>query len=161
MSTVVAPQNDAPPASARERIAAELEGEIAALLARERTLELELIEIKADRRTFEQSLQRLRGEALRKPGRPRKASSETRPSALGAERLAAIEQAIHEYVEAQDQDEFRQIDIRSTVTGSLAKSSTMATGFEMLRQNGVIRLSRKAGNNKFFRLTEAARRDER
>jgi hypothetical protein len=153
--------NGVAPASARERIAAELEQEIAALLQRERALELELAEVKTDRKSFEQSLMRLRGEPLIKhPGR-RSRSELVRPvqSKVGDEAIAQITATIHEFLERSDSDEFRQVDIRGMLNGRLANSSRMATAFEQLRQDGVIRFARKEGIQKFFRLTEAARRE--
>jgi predicted transcriptional regulator len=163
MIEVAAPANGAAPASARERIAGELESEIAGLLRRERQLELELAEIKTDRKTFEQSLLRLRGEPLIKHsgrGRPPKAgeSVRTTPARVGPEAIAEIEAMIRRF--AADHDEFRQVDIRGTTSGPMSNSSKMATAFEQLRQDGVIRLARKDGNQKWFRLTESSRREK-
>jgi hypothetical protein len=77
------------------------------------------------------------------------------PARVSEERVAIIEQAIRAF--AADHDEFRQVDIRMNST--IDKSSAMALAFEQLRQAGTIRLSRKQGNHKFYRLTEAARRE--
>jgi hypothetical protein len=65
--------------------------------------------------------------------------------------MAKIEEAIRAY--AEDHEEFRQVDIRATLTGALAHSSKMAVAFEQLRQANVIRLARQEGIQKFFRLT--------
>lgn len=139
--------------SARQRIAAELEKEIGGLLQREHALELQLAEVKNDLKTFEQSLRRLRGEPLIKhPGRsrttPANPGSKTRVS---EERVEMIRQAIFRY--AEDHEEFRQVDIRSMMEGTLANSSVMAMAFERLRQDNVIRFARQDGNAKMFRLT--------
>ena len=155
-----APANGAAPASARERIAAELESEIAALLKRERHLELELAEIKTDRKSFEQSLSRLRGEPLIKhPGRV------GRPPKDGPRSTSGLSDAIVEEVRlailrfAEDHDEFSQVNIRTMPDSPTESSSKMAIAFERLRQDGVIRLARKDGNQKFFRLTSASLRE--
>lgn len=159
-ATDVARNGDAS-ASARQRIANDLEQEIAKLLRHERQLELELVKVKSDRKTFEQSMARLRGEPLIKrsgPSRPKSELARPVKSQVGPEALARIEAAIREF--ATDHDEFRQVDIRGIMTGTFTNSSKMATAFEQLRQNGVIRLARKDGIQRFFRLTESARRAE-
>jgi DNA-binding transcriptional ArsR family regulator len=153
-------ENGVAPASARERIAHDLEEEIAQLLRRERQLELELAEVKSDRRTFEQSLMRLRGEPLVKhpgKGRPKSLLVRPNPSKVGPEPLAEIEQVIRDF--AADHDEFRQVDIRSRMTGGFANSSKMSSAFEQLRQEGVIRFARRDGIQKFYRLTATSLRE--
>lgn len=71
---------------------------------------------------------------------------------VSPEVLEKVAQAIREV--AQDHDEFRQLDIRTTATDpQLHRSGTIALAFEHLRQSGMIRLARRSGNNKFYRLT--------
>jgi hypothetical protein len=57
-----------------------------------------------------------------------------------------------------DHDEFRQVDIRTMSGAPTDSSSKMATAFERLRQDNVIRFARKDGNNKFYRLTSESQR---
>lgn len=66
---------------------------------------------------------------------------------IGEERLAAIKNAIVK----MPSDEFRQVDVRNTLPG--INSSVTAVAFEQLRQDGWMRLARKEGNNKYYRLT--------
>jgi DNA-binding transcriptional ArsR family regulator len=163
-STAVGGANGTVPATARDRIAHDLETEIVQLQERREQLEAELATVSSDIKAFEQSLLRLRGEPLikttRGSGRPRGGRMTTATGAstsrVGPEVLAEIEAAIRAY--AVDHDEFRQVDVRGTMTGTMANSSKMATAFEQLRQEGVIRLARRDGINKYFRLTETARR---
>jgi hypothetical protein len=76
---------------------------------------------------------------------------EKRASKLGYDKLDEIRSATLAY--ASEHDEFSQVDIRAT-TGY--GSSVMATAFERLRQEGVIRFARKEGTRKWFRLTQDA-----
>ena len=70
---------------------------------------------------------------------------------VGPERLADVERTIREI--AAEHDEFTQVDVRERTGFS---SSMMAAAFEQLRQQGVIRLARKDGIRKMFRLTQEA-----
>jgi len=97
---------------------------------------------------YERAIRVLTGETP-KPSKP--ASKPATKTKLSQERVEAIKTAVLEY--AQENDEFRQVDIRGVVDESLAKSTVMALAFEILRQDGVIRLARREGNNKWFRLT--------
>jgi hypothetical protein len=76
-----------------------------------------------------------------------------KPKGIGPERMETIKDAVLAY--AEDHEEFRQVDIRGVVPSALASSSVMAVAFEMLRQDNVIRLARKVGNQRYFRLTNA------
>jgi hypothetical protein len=155
--------NGSAPASARDRIAHDLEAEIAKLLRNERQLELDLAQIKAERKAFEQAIQRLRGEPLikqtgRRAGRPKSSSTSdgARSGKVSPELLEAIRAGIMRF--AADHDEFRQVDIRTMPDAPTEKSSATALAFEQLRQDGVIRFARKDGNNKFYRLTSESLR---
>ena len=165
--------NGSAPVSARDRIAHDLEAEIAKSLQRERELELSfakiksehdraMAEVKAERKAFEQAIHRLRGEPLikhpgRGPGRPRKqVTREGRPTGVSDEIVDEIRDAILRF--CADHDEFRQVDIRTMPGSPTDSSSKMATAFERLRQDGVIRFARKDGNNKFYRLTSESQR---
>ena len=90
-----------------------------------------------------------------KRGRPKGSTNKPKPKGIGTEKLEIIEKAIRAF--AEDHDEFRQVDIR--MNSSIDKSSTMALAFEQLRQQGMIRFARREGIQKFYRLTESARRD--
>jgi DNA-binding transcriptional ArsR family regulator len=155
--------NGSAPASARERIAHDLEGEITQLREREEELRSELTTVSAEIKSFEQALMRLRGEPLikqptRGPGRPpgRGQRSDGRPAGVSDEVVDTIRQAIMRF--CADHDEFRQVDIRSMPDSPTDSSSKLATAFERLRQDGVIRLARKDGNSKFYRLTSESMR---
>ena len=78
----------------------------------------------------------------------------TEPSGLSDDRLDEIKRLIYAF--AAEHDEFRQVDVRTlpTASAAVAKSSVMANGFRILCEQGVIRLSRQEGNNKWFRLVQ-------
>lgn len=123
-------------------------------------IEAQRQEIVVELRGYEKAIAALTGSGSTGPGRPRK-SQAVKASArtgLSDERLSEIANAIRSY--AADHDEFRQVDIRSIsgLSEGLAKSSVMAQAFELLRQepHNLIRFARKSGNNKYFRLTNAA-----
>jgi len=108
-------------------------------------------------RSYEKALQALTGEAVeRKPGKtPTRAPVRAVPSKLASERLSELKAMILDI--AKDMDEFRQVDLRArATTPALTKSSTLATGFRVLREEGFIRFARQDGNNKYFSLTRAA-----
>jgi hypothetical protein len=135
------------------RIQAQLDGQE----GRAQALRAELRELDELTKRYEKAIRDLKGESG-KPGRKPKVERapgdpRVRPvqSKVGPEAMAKIESAIRAY--AEDREEFRQVDIRGTLTGALAHSSKMATAFEQLRQANVIRLARQEGNQKFFRLT--------
>jgi septation ring formation regulator EzrA len=135
------------------RIQAQLDGQE----GRAQALRAELRELDELTKRYEKAIRDLRGDYPRmgrKPSKPATSSGEkVRPvqSKVGPEAMAKIEEAIRAY--AEDHEEFRQVDIRATLTGALAHSSKMAVAFEQLRQANVIRLARQEGIQKFFRLT--------
>ena len=103
-------------------------------------------EIEPELKRYERALALLTGEAPqlgRKKRDPNAARVRTLPSGISEERMGDIREAILRY--CQDHDEFRQVDIRSTLKGTLAKSSIMANAFERMRQDGFIRMARQEG----------------
>ena len=125
-----------------------IEGEVAQ--AKER-----LAEANAVLKRYEDTRRRLLGEpkpeSLAKRRRREDSGARTH-TAVGAGGIAKVRGAIFDYVREHEVDEFAQVDIRG-VTGH--SSSVMTTAFETLRQEGVIRLARKEGNRKLYRLTSA------
>jgi hypothetical protein len=84
---------------------------------------------------------------------PRTRQERNRQSRLSPGRLNLIREAVRNYAQNTN-EEFRQVDIRNVITvPALARSSAMALGFQMLRDEGTIQASRTEGNNKYFRLT--------
>jgi hypothetical protein len=143
--------NGTVPMTARDKIAHDLEAEIARIDEERDELSVRLATLNEEAKTFKQSLQRLRGEPLIKHSGGRRPGSKTsgKPGkSVPEDRLATIRAAVLDW--ARDQDEFRQVDIRGT-TG--IDSGSMASAFELLRQDGMIRLARKEGLSKVFRLT--------
>ena len=122
--TLLTGANGTGPMNARERIAAELEREIAGLLRQERHLELELAEIKTDRKSFEQSLARLRDEGARRGRPPKQQQQLTRPVGVSDAIVEEIRLAIMRFVE--DHDEFSQVGIRTMPDTPTDSSSKMA-----------------------------------
>jgi hypothetical protein len=134
------------------RIQAQLDGQE----GRAQALRAELAELDELTKRYEKAIRDLKGEGPRFGRKPKPATppgEKVRPvqSKVGPEAMAKIEEAIRAY--AEDHEEFRQVDIRATLTGALAHSSKMAVAFEQLRQANVIRLARQEGIQKFFRLT--------
>lgn len=127
-----------------------LRSEMAVLAAKRDQLEAALNLILPELRKYEKAIAILEGTPLGAGGKPTKpkASTDKRGTAVGDERMKQIKQAILTY--AEDHEEFRQVDLRS-ITG--LSSSIMATVFETLRQENVVRFARQQGNNKYFRLT--------
>jgi hypothetical protein len=72
-------------------------------------------------------------------------------SKIGPEMYDAIKSKTLEI--AADNEEFRQIDVRTALGGSAGKSSTMSLAFERMRQENIIRFARQDGIQKYFRLT--------
>lgn len=137
-----------------------LRKQIAARKVRVDELHAALAEIEPELKRYERALALLTGEAPqlgRKKRDPNAARVRTLPSGISEERMGDIREAILRY--CQDHDEFRQVDIRSTLEGTLAKSSIMANAFERMRQDGFIRMARQEGNAKWFRLTREAQRE--
>jgi hypothetical protein len=144
--------NGSAPLSARESIAAQLDALLVDTRHRRDAMQAQVAELTAEIKSYEQSARALRGE-VGKPGRKPGSKPPGKPygKSVGDERLAEIERAVRAF--AADHEEFRQIDIRAQLD---IGSSVAATAFETLRQNNVIRLARKQGNNKYFRLTTEA-----
>jgi hypothetical protein len=134
----------------------DLRARVTALNMRAEALRMEYEEASNEAKRYEKALNFMTGEA-RPIGRPAgpggKKGSKENPS-IGEERLADIKRIILGI--AREQEEFRQVDIRSISTHS---SGTLAQGFEKLRQDGWLRLSRADGNNKYFRLTREGLRE--
>ena len=123
-------------------------------------LQAQLDAITPELRRYERALAVLTSDPPATPrrGRPRRDPDKpvrSTPSRVGPERLAMIEEAIREF--AADHDEFRQVDIRGIRPD--INSGMAATGFEALRQQGVIRIARQDGNSKWYRLTREALRN--
>jgi hypothetical protein len=162
METATPETNGAASSNARSRITHDLEAEVERGRARQTELRDELNEVNAELKAFEQALARLRGEPLRQPGQP-DASGQAAPRVRGVgtristERLEEVKAAVLRF--ASEHDEFRQIDIRTMPGSPVPSSGGAASAFEILRQAGVIRLARRSGNQKFFRLTTEARRE--
>jgi DNA-binding transcriptional ArsR family regulator len=97
-------------------------------------------------------LEEQENQPVERPVKPKK--QKQYPKRISEEKLTDLRKVILNI--AQDKDEFRQIDVRSVTNIS---SSAAATGFEQLRQEGMIRLARKDGNNKYYRLTSEALRE--
>jgi hypothetical protein len=130
--------------------------------AKRAALKAELDKAELEYKRASRALRLLTGESA-PMGRPKKPASidqprkkRSVPAGFSPERVEKIRQAILEY--ARDHEEFRQVDIRTMpgIDPSVTKSSYMALGFEALRQQGMIRLARAEGINKWFRLTREA-----
>ena len=122
--------------------------------AKRAALKAELDKVDLEYKRADRALRLLTGEPL--AAKPRATPQKQYPKAIGDERLREIRFAVLKY--AEDHEEFRQVDIR-TMAGldpTIAKSSTMATAFDQLRQENTIRLARVEGNSKWFRLTREA-----
>lgn len=91
----------------------------------------------------------------RKPGPKPSVDRAARGTVVGPDRLEAVKRDILRYVADRDVDEFAQVDIRSMPEAAMPSSGGMASAFETLRQDGFIRLARKEGNRKVYRLTAA------
>jgi hypothetical protein len=72
-------------------------------------------------------------------------------SKIGPEMYESIKSKTLEI--AADNEEFRQIDVRTALGGAAGKSSTMSLAFERMRQENIIRFARQDGIQKYFRLT--------
>jgi hypothetical protein len=118
----------------------------------------QLAEAKAASKRFEDMRKRLIGEPLSQGGRKKAAT--TSPSSgnstrISPERLEAVRGDILRFVEANG-DEFAQVEIRSMPDATITNSGAIAAAFEMLRQEGFIRLARRDGLKKVYRLTRSA-----
>jgi hypothetical protein len=142
------------PLEGDEAIIAAMEAQSAAVRARAEELRAELERISPEVRRYEKAIAALRGEPLSAGGRPKASTAPKRPREGRGTSGAVVERirvAILEF--AADRDEFNQAEIRALTGDSSGKSSL---AFEQLRQDGVIRLSRREGPRKWFRLTQGA-----
>jgi DNA-binding transcriptional ArsR family regulator len=150
--------NGAVPASKREQIALQLEELIDESRERETVLRAELTEVSGEIKSYEQALTRLRGQSSTPSPKPRKraatSADQTPGTSVGPERLAKLDAAVRQF--ARDHEEFRQIDFRSSPLSEGMSSSVSSTVFEVLRQKNVLRLARRDGNHKYYRLTAEA-----
>jgi len=156
----MAESNGVAPTTPHEAIIAQLREQHRAQFLALEEHDAKRADLVAQLRSYEKALDALTGERSKgKSGRPPKQQGAgIRGTVIGPDRMGAIETAIRDF--AAEHDEFRQVDIRGMVEGSLANSSTMAAAFENLRREGVIRLARKEGTAKFFRLTNTALRQQ-
>lgn len=128
---------------------------------RERLIEIETeaAEHRAQLKRDERVISLLRGEdkPKAKPG-PKPggigAGAAINGTKVGVDLLAQIEAAIRRY--AEDHEEFRQVDIRKMPDTPTKSSGALATAFEKLRQDNVIRFVRQEGIAKVFRMTREA-----
>jgi hypothetical protein len=140
-----------------------LRAEVAQRRVRVEELVAELDVLKPELRRYERILAQLSdepGEQAKQPGPKRRGRSGESKRAraeknLGEEKLEIIRSAVIGY--AKVHDEFRQVDIRAVVGEKPGGSVTYA--FELLRQEGTIRLARQEKNSKYFRLTRQAARE--
>ena len=142
-----------------DEVLAALRKQIAARKVRVDELHAELAGIEPELKRYERALALLSGEA---PTRKSKQATGGRTRAVASkvstERLELVRAAVLEF--CADHDEFRQVDIRNAATDpALQKSSVMATAFEQLRQDGVIRFARQEGIQKWYRLTRETARE--
>ena len=140
-----------------------LRAEIEQRRTRRDELQTELDALKPELRRYERVLAQLSDEPAeqehnpgpkrrRRPGESKEARAARN---ISAEKLEIIRSAVIEY--ARVHDEFRQVDIR-TVLGEPAGGS-VTYAFELLRQEGTIRLARQERSSKWFRLTRQAARE--
>jgi hypothetical protein len=131
-------------------------------------LDREREQIHSELKAYEAAIRPLTGDIrLKKRGRPAGQPTEAKravPSQVSPERLTEIEGFIRAY--AQDHEEFRQVDVRSTY-GKFAAGQTFTSGiaaraFETLKQepHNLIRIARVDGNSKWYRLTNSALRGQ-
>lgn len=148
----VAPSDDA--------ITAPLRAHVADLRTRHEAAAAEAKAIAAELVRYERALATLDGTTPRRTDRgpaptdgdaPRRGRPPGRGTTIGKERMDAIERTIREI--AAERDDFTQVEVRAR-TG--VNSGVTAVAFERLRADGVIRLSRREGNLKVFRLTQEA-----
>jgi len=152
------PERD--PASEQDTILVALQKRVNKLRREERDLKERLSIISPELVRFEKALKVLRGEPLtgvKGQGNPKtQARIKHNISRIGPNKLEEIRKAVLKLADANE--EFRQVDLRAVYD---IGSSQAAVAFEMLRQENTIRLARKSGNNKYFRLTrEALTREE-
>lgn len=137
-------------------IAATLVNEIARRRVRIDELEQELALLTPEVKRYERALALITNETPpAKTGPKPKTATTPDKKRLSDSAYKEIHDAVIRF--AADHEEFRQVDVRvaNGDTGHF-RSSTLALGFEALRQNNILRFARQEGNNKYFRLTRAA-----
>jgi hypothetical protein len=127
------------------------------LAAKRDELQAEIDRLTPDLKRYEKAMLALAGEPVNGAGRKRTDTPEqAKPKyakSLSDERLDVVRQAV--FAIARHSDDFTQVEVRAN-TG--LNSSTTATGFELLRQEGTIRFVRADGLKKIFRLTREGMR---
>jgi hypothetical protein len=146
--------DDAATAPLRERLAA--------LTAQRDELQVQMDEITPQVRRYEKAILALEGKPLGNPQGPRNRDRDdldSPPQRQGKGRRPPISEARVDEIEAavrqiaSERDDVTQVQVRS-VTGH--NSSITALAFEVLRQRNVLRLARRQGNLKVYRLTHEA-----
>lgn len=117
--------------------------------AQQTALEVQLSEVKRELTAARKLLAQVTGERSAPP--PNK--SRTHPSMVSPDRLLIVINAIEKFMETQDTDEFRQVDVRGFLSGPDSNSSVVAQAFAQLQNGGYIRLARRQGISKYYRLT--------
>jgi flagellar biosynthesis chaperone FliJ len=134
----------------KQRLVEELQAEVVLRLKRVEDLQTEITRAREDANSYARALAALTGEPRRvtvtKP--PRKG---TTGLGVSMAKLDLVVTTIRNIT--AEQDEFRQIDVRQRTN---LRSGETALAFRSLRADGVIRLARQAGNNKYFALTREA-----
>ena len=142
------PNGSAPPMT---QVTDVLRDAIAQRAARVDQLAEELAHVKHELTSYQKALQLIDGTPRAKPG-PKKSAPSTK---IGPERLAEVKSAVLEYVQANGDVEFRQIDIREHM-GHTINSGVSSIAFVQLRDADVIRVARKSGVNQYYRVTRQA-----
>jgi hypothetical protein len=131
-----------------ETIVAGLRQQIANLRRQERDLRIQAATMSSQIKRYERALKVLQpGQQPAKPIAKRLRPSSD-PTRIGTERMERIREVVLEY--AQTHEEFRQVDIRGLID---INSSSAAVAFERMRQENMIRLARREGVAKWYRLT--------
>lgn len=143
--------NGSPGLHGDEAIIAALEESSAAVRARAEELRAELAKVAPELRRYDKAIAALRGEPA---GHPQTAAATPRKREKKGLTGAAMDRVRAEVLKlAEATDDFTQVDVRS-VTGD--SSGVTSIAFETLRQEGMIRLVRRDGNLKIYRLTAEA-----
>lgn len=75
------------------------------------------------------------------------------PPSIGAERLASIRDFVIDWFRENPDGSIRQVDL---CAGIGCSSTVASTGFAVLRNENLLRLSGQSGSYKFFKLTKSA-----
>jgi hypothetical protein len=133
----------------KQRLIEELQEEVVARLKLIEDLQTEITRAREDAHSYVRALAALSGEPRRVAKPPQRKGA----TGLGisAQKLDLVVTTIRNIT--AEQDEFRQIDVRQRTD---MRSGETALAFRSLRADGVIRLARQQGNNKYFALTREA-----